>query len=240
MSRRQLALELGHKPSHAAADFIVGEGNQLAHAHVMAFPNWSGPLTLIEGPASAGKSHLARIWAELAEAEEARPEMAEALAREGGLQPLVIDDVDRVGFAEAELFHLLNQSMRDGRPVLMTAREPVANWPYATNDVRSRARLAAHFRVELSDDIQLSQMFVKLFDDRQVAVDPRIIAYLVARMERSSEEAVGLVDLMDRLALERGTAINRAVASDALRMRSAIHDDGQMELSLEGGANDDE
>lgn len=240
LSRRQLALELGHNPSHAAADFIVGEGNQLAHAHIMAFPKWSGPLTLIEGPASAGKSHLARIWAEVAGAQEVRPETAEALAREGGVQPLVIDDVDRTGFAEAALFHLLNQSMRDRRPVLMTAREPVAAWPYTTNDVRSRARLAAHFRVELSDDIQLSQMFVKLFDDRQVAVDPRIIAYLVARMERSSEEAVALVDLMDRIALERGTAINRAVASEALRMRSAIHDDGQMEFSLEGGARDDE
>ena len=66
------------------------------------------------------------------------------------------------------------------------------------------------FTVALSDDIQLSQMFVKLFGDRQVAVDPKIIAYLVARMERSPEEAVALADLMDRLALAAGTAITRS------------------------------
>jgi chromosomal replication initiation ATPase DnaA len=90
----------------------------------------------------------------------------------------------------------------------------------------------------LSDDIQLSQMFVKLFDDRQVAVEPRIIAYLVARMERSSEEAVALASMMDRMALERGTAINRAIASDALRQRSAARDDQQLALDL--GADDDE
>ena len=58
-------------------------------------------------------------------------------------KPLVIEDVDRAGYDEAGLFHLLNQSMRDGRPLLMTAREGIANWPYSTDDVRSRARRAA-------------------------------------------------------------------------------------------------
>lgn len=234
----QLALDLGHEASHAEDDFIVGEGNRLAHAHVLAFPHWPGPLTLIEGPASSGKSHLARIWAERAGARQATPETAEALSRDGGTQPLVVEDADRVGYAEAELFHLLNQSMRDRRPLLLTAREPVANWPFATDDLKSRARLAAHFTVSLSDDIQLSQMFVKLFDDRQVAVEPRIIAYLVARMERSSEEAVALASMMDRMALERGSPINRAIASEALRQRSAARDDRQLALDL--GADDDE
>jgi chromosomal replication initiation ATPase DnaA len=236
--RGQLALDLGHEASHAEADFIVGEGNRLAHAHILAFPRWPGPLTLIEGAASAGKSHLARIWAERAGAEHATPPTAEALSRDGGTQPLVVEDADRAGYDEAALFHLLNQSMRDRRPVLLTARESVANWPFATDDLKSRARLAAHFTVSLSDDIQLSQMFVKLFDDRQVTVEPKIIAYLVARMERSSEEAVALAGMMDRMALERGTAINRAIASEALRHRSALRDDTQLALDL--GADDDE
>jgi chromosomal replication initiation ATPase DnaA len=234
MKGGQLALDLGHEPSHAEADFIVGEGNRLAHAHVLSFPHWPGPLTLIEGAASAGKSHLARIWAEYADAEYATPDTAETLSRDGGTLPLVVEDADRAGYAEAELFHLLNQSMRDRRPLLLTAREPVANWPFATDDLKSRARLAAHFTVELSDDIQLSQMFVKLFGDRQVTVDPKIISYLVARMERSPEEAVALADSVDRIALSRGTAITRSVAAAALAERGVSED----ELDLEGG--DDE
>src|SRR5690606_10860074 len=51
--RGQMALDLGHTPSHAEADFIVGEGNELAYAHILAFPNWPGPLTLLVGPAKA-------------------------------------------------------------------------------------------------------------------------------------------------------------------------------------------
>lgn len=236
--RGQLPLDLGHTPSHAEADFIVGEGNELAHAHILSYPAWPGPLTLITGPAKSGKSHLARIWAVHADAEVAERDEVETLAGEGGTAPLVIEDVERLGYDEDALFHLLNQSMRDRRPLLLTARESVANWPFRTDDLKSRARLAALFTMSVSDDIQLSQMFVKLFGDRQVAVDPKTIAYLVARMERSPEEAVILAGLLDDMALARGTAITRALAAEALALRGAAQDDGQLVLDLEGIADE--
>jgi chromosomal replication initiation ATPase DnaA len=215
----QLPLELGHVPAHGEGDFLVGEGNELAYGRVQAFPHWGDPLTLILGPAKSGKSHLARIFADRSAAHFAAADELERLARDGGRQPLVIEDVDRAGYDEAGLFHLLNQAMRDNRAILMTAREDVAQWPLATDDVRSRVRRATAFSMAMSDDIQLSQMFVKLFGDRQIAVDPKIIAYLAARMERSTEEAVILVDLMDRLALAKGSAITRSIAADALDRR---------------------
>lgn len=216
---RQLTLELGHTPAQGEADFLVGDGNRLAHGRVMAFPHWPDPITVLTGPAKSGKSHLARIFAERSAAVFAGVEDLEQLATQGGTTPVVIEDIDRLDYPEAALFHLLNQSMREQRPVLLTAREDIAQWPLATDDVRSRMRRATAFALELTDDIQLSQMFVKLFGDRQITVDPKTIAYLVARMERSTEEAVILVDLMDRLALAKGTAITRNIAADALDLR---------------------
>ena len=38
-------------------------------------------------------------------------------------------------------------------------------------------------------------------------------------MERSPAEAVALVELMDRLALARGSAVTRPIAAEALRQR---------------------
>ena len=218
-SHQQLVLELGHTPLLGEGDFMVGEGNELAYARIMAFPHWPDPVTLLVGPAASGKSHLARIFGERSGASIADTGALDALAAEGGRTPLIVEDVDRLPYDEAGLFHLLNQSLREQRPLLLTAREEVAAWPLATDDVRSRARRATTFSLELTDDIQLSQMFVKLFGDRQVTVDPKIIGYLVARMERSAEEAVALADLMDRLALARGSAITRSVAAEALQLR---------------------
>jgi chromosomal replication initiation ATPase DnaA len=214
-----LPLELGHVASHDEADFVIGDGNRLAFLHLAAYPDWPGPLTLLVGPPKSGKSHLARIWAARAGAEAVKAADTERLAGIGGTAPLLIEDVDRPGYDEAALFHLLNQSMRDNRPLLLTARESVGNWPYSTEDLRSRARLATLLLVTPAGDIELSQMLVKLFGDRQIAVDPRVIGYILPRMERSPEEAVALAELMDRLALARGTAVTRAVAAEALRQR---------------------
>ncbi|MDF2799410.1 MAG: hypothetical protein K0R85_2154 [Devosia sp.] len=234
----QLTLDLGHTPSHDLEDFLVGEGNELAHGRIMSFPDWADPVTLLVGPAKSGKSHLARIFAERSGAVFAGIDDLERLASEGGKQPVIVEDADSRPYPEAALFHLLNQSLRDTRPLLLTAREGVAHWPLATDDVRSRARRAAAFTLEMTDDIQLSQMLVKLFGDRQIVVEPKVISFIVARMERSAAEAVSLVELMDRLALAKGTAITRSIAAEALDRRMAAQGEGSDELDW-GGPEDE-
>lgn len=234
LGRGQLPLDLGHRASLGEADFLVSDGNRLAYAHVLAWPHWPTPLTLMVGPAKSGKSHLARIFADRSGAETVASDALERLARTGGDAPLIVEDADRGDYPELALFHLLNQAMRDNRALLITARSPIGDWPYRTEDVLSRARLATLLTVSPPDDVQLSQMLVKLFGDRQVVVEPKVVSYLVARMERSPEEAVALVDLLDRLAMARGSAITRSIAAEALAMRGA----GQLELDLDDIANE--
>jgi chromosomal replication initiation ATPase DnaA len=216
---RQLPLDLGYETSHAEDDFLVGDGNALAHARVLAWPHWPDGVTLLVGPSASGKSHLGRIFAGRSGALVVAPETIGAIAGASGHEPLLIEDVDQGGYDEHHLFHLLNQALRGERTLLLTARYEVAQWPLRTDDVRSRIRRAPVFRLTISDDIELSQMFVKLFGDRQIKVDPRVIGYVVPRMERSAEEAAALVDLMDRLALARGSAITRSIAAEALAHR---------------------
>jgi len=228
----QLVLDLDREPAYGEVDFLVSDGNRLAFDHIAAFPRWPHPLTLIVGPAKSGKSHLGRIWAQAAGALVPRPDEIAALTGAADKAPILLEDVDRLPYDETALFHLLNSAMRDGRPILMTAREPVAQWPYRTNDVLSRARLAATFAISLAEDIHLSQVFVKLFGDKQITVDPKIISFLVPRMERSFEEAVRLVEVMDRLALARGKPISRAIAAQALAL-------SREERGLAGGMDED-
>lgn len=233
---RQLPLEFVHEPSHAEDDYLVGAGNALAYARIEAWPHWPDGVTMLIGPTSSGKSHVARIFAERSGALLVTPETIAAVASAHGNEPLVLEDVDRLDYNEDDLFHLLNQAMRGDRTLLLTAREVVAKWDLRTDDVRSRIRRAPVFTLEISDDIALSQIFVKLFGDRQITVDPKIIGYVVPRMERSPEEAERLVDLMDKLALAKGSAITRAIAGEAL----AVRQDADSALKLDWDADDDE
>jgi chromosomal replication initiation ATPase DnaA len=219
----QLILEFDHESSHAEDDFILGEGNRVAYAHILAYPDWPEPLALIEGPPKTGKSHLARIFARRSGARFIDPATVHAAVEHPGNHPLVLEHVDEGNYDEAALFHLVNQAMRDRRAVLMTASRPIADWPYRTDDLKSRARRAVSFQLSLTDDIHLSQMIMKLLADRQLAVEPKVIAYLVTRMERSSAEAVALVDVMDRLALAEKSPITRRIAAHALALRAEQH-----------------
>lgn len=214
----QIALNFDHVVSLSELDFIISKANELAFEHIISFPNWVNPLTLLIGPEKSGKSHLAKIWQEKSNAIIAQNNSLEKLAKQGGMLPVLIEDIDRAGFDEIGIFHLLNQSLRDNRPLLMTARKPVLEWTFKTNDVLSRARLATSFFVQTPDDAQMAQMFAKLFADRQVNVDPKIIHYLIARMERSASEVVSLVDLMDEIALARKKPISLKIASDVLEL----------------------
>jgi len=83
-------------------------------------------------------------------------------------------------------------------------------------DLASRLR-AAHL-VELGepDDDLLRRVIVKLFADRQIAVDPAVVDYIVVRMERSLEAANLIVADLDRQALAEGRAVTRPLAAAAL------------------------
>ena len=66
------------------------------------------------------------------------------------------------------------------------------------------------------DEELLSQVIVKLFADRQLYIDDKLVLYIVNRMERSLNAAQLIVDRLDRLALGRGTRITRLLAAEVL------------------------
>ena len=216
---RQLVLDWPHAPSYAREDFLEAPGNAAALKTILAWPDWPTRTLMLVGPSGAGKSHLATIWARQASARvvdaasltrDSLPEIAEARA-------LLIEDADRGGGEEAALFHLLNLARERGVYALVTARAPPDAWGLKTADLLSRLRLAPI--VELgAADIELTQaVLVKLFNDRQLAVEPALIGYVALRIERSLDAARALVAALDREALARGGPVTRAMAARLLR-----------------------
>ena len=149
----------------------------------------------------------------------ARGESLDLVSLELGDQAsaLLIEDVDRIGQAEDRLFHLVNAALQNGVWTLLTARAAPEAWDLKTPDLLSRLRLAPVIRLE-APDIELTEaVLFKLFSDRQLQVEPRVVAYIAVRIERSLGEARKLVDTLDREALALGRRVTRAMASELLR-----------------------
>ena len=129
--------------------------------------------------------------------------------------PLAVEDVDR-GVDEEALFHLWNACAGAGRGLLLTGRAAPSDWPATLPDLASRLASLTPARLEDPDDALLSIVILKLFADRQLAVRPAIIGYLLPRIERSFAAARDVVARLDAESLRRGVPLNTALARDLL------------------------
>jgi chromosomal replication initiation ATPase DnaA len=71
------------------------------------------------------------------------------------------------------------------------------------------------------DDALLRALIVKLWADRQVAVDQSVINYVVNRIERSFAAARSVVERLDQEALRQRRPVTRALAAELLREEEA-------------------
>ncbi len=216
---RQLILDWPHSPSFAREDLLPAPENASALETIEAWPRWPSPVMLLTGPAGSGKSHLGAIWARISDARTVRAaDLVEAAPPDfDGAAALLIEDADRIGDREAALFHLLNRTRERGASVLVTARLAPDLWGLKTPDLVSRLRLAPILSLGAPDFALTRAVLVKLFEDRQLAVDPAVIAFIARNIERSLDAARAIVAELDREALSRGKRVTRAMAAEWLR-----------------------
>lgn len=221
---RQLALPLPTRAARGRDDFLVAAPNRTALAQIDDWRNWPGRKLVLTGPSGAGKSHLAHVWATDTGAEildpDSLPGRLDRPLPEGA--HLVIDDADRIASetGEVALFALHNMAQTQGCWLLVTGTGPLSDWPLRLPDLRSRLQAAACARIANPDDQLLSALLLKQFDDRQLSVDPGVIAYLARRIERSFAAARDIVETIDRAALAAGRPITRPFVAGLLESRA--------------------
>ncbi len=219
---RQIALEFGGKPGQSREELVVSTANAEAVAMIDAWPNWPSEMVVIAGPVGSGKTHLASIWREEAGAFAADPASIspEVLSRvEKGA--VLIDDADSRSLDENGLFHLINAARAGGGHILLTASRFPAAWGVALPDLKSRLAAASTVEIREPDDMLLAGVITKLFADRQIEIDPLVVRYLVKRIERSLATAIGVVERLDRAALETKSRITRQLAASTLSAMDA-------------------
>lgn len=208
---RQRVFDLPLPEARGRADFLPAPSNAAALAAIAAPAGWVNGRLVLAGPPGSGKTHLAHVWSgeaggtvlPAAQLTAARvPALAEA--------PLALDGADALAgeaAGEAALFHLLNQMAAAGLPLLLTAAAPPGAWGAALPDLASRLAASSLARLTQPDDALIGAVMVKLFADRQVHVDPGVIAWLLPRMPRSLGAARDIVAALDRAALAAGRRI---------------------------------
>jgi chromosomal replication initiation ATPase DnaA len=217
---QQLSFDLPAITALGREDFFVSPANAAAVAMVEAWQDWPARKLALIGPESSGKTHLAHVWATLA---NARIIPASSLARanipalaQGNVAVEDVAGIAGIASAEAALFHLHNLALAEGNSLLLTATRPPHSWNLKLPDLASRMSATAIATIEEPDDTLLAAVLIKLFADRQLSPAPETIPYLTRRIDRSLVAARQIVERLDIASLETGRAINRTLAAQVL------------------------
>lgn len=219
----QLTLDLGHRPALGREDFLVAPCNETAVGWIDLWPGWPSHALVLYGPPACGKTHLALVWQARAGAkrlEAARIAADDAAWTRDDAPAYVVEDVPAVADERAFL-HLYNAVGERGGHLLLTARQAPALWRLGLPDLVSRLRAIPAVALGAPDDAVLGAVMVKLFADRQLEVGEDVLAYLLARIERSFAGAHAIVAALDTLALAERRAITIPLARRALEARES-------------------
>ena len=214
---QQIPFDLGHRAAMGREDFLIAPNNQDAVAWIDLWPEWPAPALILYGPAASGKSHLAAVWGECANAACVKPDsLNDSSIRHiaDAARHVVLEDADDlIGNIEGEkgLFHLYNLFKEEKRSILITLQEPPVRRSFAVADLASRLRAAPAVAIREPDDVLLGAILVKLFSDRQLRVSADVIKYIVLHMERSFEEARRIVAEADARALSEKRPVSVAL-----------------------------
>lgn len=206
---RQLVLDLPFRAAMGRDDFFVSDANAAAVAGIDDWRAWPMSKMLLVGPEGSGKTHLAQVFcaqagARLIAARDIGAFDPANLVDDADVTAIAIEDADRIAgdrSLEEALFHLHNAAAQRGTALLVTARTPPARWGLCLPDLASRMQQASQLTLSAPDDGLIAAVLVKLAADRQLALTPALLGYILPRIDRSLAHARDFIARLDAEAL---------------------------------------
>lgn len=189
----QIALPLRGGPGMGPARIVVGNANAPVFEALAAPERWPFRTAVLTGPPRAGKSLIARWFAEQGNGK-------------------AVDDADALD--ETELFHRWNRAQESGTALLIVSN--AQPWDIALPDLKSRLGAALQLAIGTPDDEMIAALIEAEAAERGLVLGEGATTYLVPRCERSFAGIERLVAAIDRISLERKQPATLSVWRDAL------------------------
>jgi DnaA regulatory inactivator Hda len=229
----QLVFDLPQRVALGRDAFLVADSNAEAIALIDGAAKWTQPVQWIYGPAGSGKSHLVAVLANQlcalllpAQRLAEDSQINNILAGDTAADMLVIDGLDHLPrHAEEVLFHLLNQARHGGVPMLLLSRAPATRLDIALPDLASRLKAIPAISLGAPCDALVAGLIGKLFADRQLRPEARVIDYLLPRIDRDYQAMGRLVAAIDAAALAEQRAVTVPLVTKVLDSHANLVDE---------------
>ena len=214
----QLILNFPFKRSYLSQDFYVSENNVNAYKLIESWPNWSGRFINIFGPKGCGKTHLINIIKSKIDSIflSASKVDSNVLIKYKLKECLIIDDFQN-NIDEKLFYSIINMGFQDNKYLIVASLIPLKSNEVYLKDLSSRFTSFVEVGIDLPTDDLLRVILTKNFSDKQIEITEKNIEYILKNIDRSYEKINLFTNLVDRLSLTKGKAINLSLIKKVLK-----------------------
>jgi len=216
----QLLFDLKKKKIYEKDDFLVSDSNKEAYKFINRWPNWSSRKIIIFGDSGTGKTHLSRIWQKKTSAIILNLNKFKKIRFDNFFLKKNIFIIENISNffdkikkkdkddLEKNLLHFYNLIEEKKGYLILTALNSPKFWKINLPDLKSRILSSIIVKINKPNDELLSSVLVKLFLDKQILIDKKIIKFIVYRSERSFTNLQNIVNKIDKQSLITKKKIN--------------------------------
>ena len=218
---KQLYFEMPNKSALGIEDYMITDSNNFAFDLIIKMVKGEINFGLISGPPYSGKTHLSKILVKNTinyKSLYIDRDYQNILDKFESSDILILENIDKVKYdkSEQDLFHIINLVKESNKKLLMTSRKSISEIDLSLEDLKSRLNSIIEAKIKEPDDQLMKLILIKIFNDKQLKINPNVIDFLMSRLVRSYESINLFIDKIDKFSLERGKNITIPLINDLL------------------------
>ena len=196
----QFSFKFNIPTSYTLENYLISSSNNDAYQYLFDKNN-KLDFVFLYGPKKSGKTHLSSIWCN-------KNNSLNLILKNIKINKIInlnknifIDDVFLL-LEEEKLFHLINHCKINKLKILLSSNLKPSEYKFESNDLSSRIRSFTLVKIYQPDDLLISNLMIKLFNDRQIYIsDRKVIPFITQRINRTFEDVYKIVDKIDKFSL---------------------------------------
>ncbi|MDR2067456.1 MAG: hypothetical protein LBP41_00505 [Holosporaceae bacterium] len=210
------------------SDFIESSENYDAIACLMKWPAWTRNGVILFGGAGTGKTHLAALWAQTANAvyilnEALNHDPRDLFAADCNF---VIDNFDNfldLSYGRQDwIFHFFNIAHEKNRYFLILSKSNPISWDIELNDLKSRVLALSAVEIQNPGDELLFKIAKKIMRDLELTVPDEVLSHLLYVIDRNVASVAKVLRTLDKLSLQQKKSITLSFAKKYLNREERI------------------
>ena len=219
---KQLYFDMPDKTALGIEDYIITESNSFAFDLISRMIRGEINQGVISGPSFSGKTHLSKILIKNIGSNESLyidRDYKKIIEKVGSSNLIVIENIDKVleDKSEEDLFHIINFTKESDKRLLMTSGKSISKIEFKLEDLKSRLNAVIEAKIMQPDDELMKLVLIKIFNDKQLLINPNVINFLKSRLERSYKSINDFIEKIDKFSLEKGKKITIALINDLIK-----------------------